>query len=381
MAPLLSIIVPTRDRPETALPCLRELSAMVGDDFEIVVSDCGVAVSLQDAVRALADPRIRYAKVAPCSMTDNFNRAYAVSRGRYVTYIGDDDIFPPTSLIAMRAIAETGVEAISYLPRACYFWDDFPVAAQAGKLFLYGLHPPRDLLAASHRASARMAMDRTLRSVQGPPPPAIYHGIVARSALERVVARHGKLFDTPSPDTFVTAALCSVLDEYMIVDVPLTVYGKSGVSNSARVLDKTDDTHLLQFQAVERAWDRLIPPVETVEAHFSHSYLVAFRAMGDVEFEATLVRHHLGDVYALSLLRNVRQAGAILAHLGKAIMSDRRMAHRSFARAFVKRLIERVGGRLRQRFVPPTTDTVVVAVPSLSAGCRRDRERAFHTQS
>lgn len=354
-APLLSIVVPTRDRAETALRCIAALSAIPGDDIEIVVSDCGLREPLGEAVARLGDPRIRYAAQPPCSMTENWNHAYALSRGDYVSFIGDDDAFLPHGPAVVRRLAAQGVDAIAYPYRASYFWDNFPDPRRAGTLVLAGAGTTA---AADRREDARAAMRQMLRTASAPPLPVVYHGVVARRVLDRVVARAGHLFDTRAPDTFASAALCSVLDRYVVVDRPLSMFGKSGKSNSAAVVDGSEQAeHRLQFAAAQRAWHPLTPPAEGIEAYVADSYGAAFRAMGDAEFQALYVGRFLGSAYADSLLRNPRRTAAIVAHYWqRARPADARIVGRAFVAGLAARVVERIGARLTDPLRAPAAN-------------------------
>lgn len=371
--PLLSIVVPSRDRAETALPCIRHLLGLSGDDFEVIVTDCSIGDALETGVAAIDDPRLTYSRIAPASMSDNFNNGYAHCRGEYVGYIGDDDAFLASGLEAVRRLARDGVEAISSPYRACYFWDNFPDAGVAGRVFLSGMPAGPDGVfdgAPDGSHDARDAMMTNLAGKVGPPLPVVYHGVVARRHLDTVATRTGAAFGSAAPDSFATAALCSVIDRYVVVDRPLTMYGKSGLSNSARLLQKDALlTHRNEFAPQHRGFDVLIPPVESAEAYLADSYIAAFRAMGDEGFIDAFVRGWLGRSYSDSLRRNPARAGAILAYLaGPARRADRRVASFDFAASLIghttHRILARAGDRLRQS---ARTADDVFAVPSYQA--------------
>ena len=370
--PLLSIVVPTRDRIATALPCIRHLLTMPGNDFEVVVSDCGASRELGDAISAIGDVRLVYAPFAPCSMTENFNNGVRHCSGDYVSLIGDDDMFLQAGLDTVRRLAPSGVDAIVSPYRAGYYWDGFPDVALAGKLTLTDL----DVDTSGHR-SIGWAPDRTvrsrsalvdlLRSGDSLPLPVVYHGVIARRHLDAVAARTGAVFKTQAPDTYLTGALCTLMDEYVIVDRPLTLFGKSQQSNSARLLVKDGLTkHRDEFVGSARELDALVPPVDTVETYVTDSWIRAFRDMGDTDLLDIFIRGYLARSYSDSLRRNPRQVIGTLRHLlVTARRNDPRVASMKFAKSLVGYTAKRVAARLGDRVrAPRSTITERIDVPS-----------------
>ena len=80
---LLSIVVPTKNRPATLAYAVRAALALPSDDLELVVQDCSDDNRTQDAIAPFAaDGRLRYEKsVGAPSMTDNWNLAFERVRG------------------------------------------------------------------------------------------------------------------------------------------------------------------------------------------------------------------------------------------------------------------------------------------------------------
>ena len=93
---LLSICVPTRDRPDLLLRNLRAALDQIspGDRVEIVVSDNSEGSATADAVAKLAGKgtSIAYSRNdPPISMSANHNRLIELARGRYILFVHDDD--------------------------------------------------------------------------------------------------------------------------------------------------------------------------------------------------------------------------------------------------------------------------------------------------
>src|SRR5687768_13393833 len=100
-SPLLSIIIPTKNRQYTCLYAIESALNMKSDIFEVVVQDCGDTNSLEEAIVSKFgnDNRLkyRYTNTSP-SMTENWNLAITHAKGKYICGIGDDDAVLPACL-------------------------------------------------------------------------------------------------------------------------------------------------------------------------------------------------------------------------------------------------------------------------------------------
>ncbi len=98
-SPLVSVIVPTFNRPEDLLEAVRSIEAQTFRDFEIiVVNDCGVDVAplLASGIEAGYLRYFRHDKNQGLAAARN--TGLRAARGRYINYLDDDDIFYPQHL-------------------------------------------------------------------------------------------------------------------------------------------------------------------------------------------------------------------------------------------------------------------------------------------
>jgi len=101
--PLFSVIVATYGRPQLLAAALESVLAQAVSDFEVIVVDDAGPV----AVGTLPDPRVRAVR-----RTENGGPAAARNtglrhaRGRYVTFLDDDDLYTPDRLaLALEGLA------------------------------------------------------------------------------------------------------------------------------------------------------------------------------------------------------------------------------------------------------------------------------------
>jgi hypothetical protein len=227
--PRFSVVVPTRDRPETLRHSLRTCLEQQGfDDYEVVVADnCGPPAT-REVVEACGSPRVRYLRSdAALAMCDNWDRGVAEARGEYVTVLSDDDGLMPYALRELdRLIRETGARAVHWL-LGNYIWPNDAFAAEAHNLYFpytraLTLVDARASLAAAMRFECSAGMLPMLNSAA-----------VHRDLIAQLRQRSRRLFgDCRYPDTYSGFAFAYLLDRYATVTVPMSVLGYSPKSNS-----------------------------------------------------------------------------------------------------------------------------------------------------
>lgn len=101
--PMVSILMPTHNRPDYAELALQSALAQTWRNIEIVISDNS---DNDDTERRFAPyiaqhPCIRYLRVPSCTALENFLNCYDHARGEYINFLMDDDLFHPQKLERM----------------------------------------------------------------------------------------------------------------------------------------------------------------------------------------------------------------------------------------------------------------------------------------
>jgi hypothetical protein len=287
--PLLSVVVPTHNRSDYALACIKAVLALDSADLELVMTDTSTDNRLRDCLQGpdralLADPRFVYRKLeGPSSLTKNHNDAMALATGEYVCIIGDDDCVTEAALDAARWAAVHDVPAVSQTVRATFAWPDFRSQlarrGHAGRLYV-----PRGVGEARWRTGSsdlQEALARACQATDGMP--RCYHGIVRRDLLETVRERSGAYFHGSSPDMSGAVAVACLIDTYCEVDLPLTIPGVSGGSNSGRSAmnshkgELSSETQTAGFQ--DAGWTLGVPRFFAVETVWAHAGLETLKLM------------------------------------------------------------------------------------------------------
>lgn len=116
-APLVSIIVPTCNRPEFLAKCLQSIANQTYRSFEVlVVNDAGADVhELITYFNRLCNDSIRYFNLQRHRERSSArNYALSEARGKYIAYLDDDDIYHPNHLATLVAFLESSDYRIAY---------------------------------------------------------------------------------------------------------------------------------------------------------------------------------------------------------------------------------------------------------------------------
>ncbi|MGY1679575.1 glycosyltransferase family 2 protein [Geodermatophilus sp. SYSU D01176] len=106
-APRVTVVIPTRNRRALLRTTLAGVLAQTDVDLEVVVVDDGSTDGTGDAVAALCDARVRVLREETSrGVVAARNRALSASRGTWVGFCDDDDLWAPEKLAAQLRAAE-----------------------------------------------------------------------------------------------------------------------------------------------------------------------------------------------------------------------------------------------------------------------------------
>ncbi len=96
--PRVSVIIPTHNRRAMLLEAINSVLIQTFQDFEILVVDDGSTDGTREAVGNIPDLRVRYFYQKNAGRSAARNRGLAESRGEFVAFLDDDDLFLPHKL-------------------------------------------------------------------------------------------------------------------------------------------------------------------------------------------------------------------------------------------------------------------------------------------
>jgi len=225
--PLFSVLVPTRERPETLRHTLDTVLSQPGDDFEVIVADNASGPETRRIVEAAGRPNLRYVRseeVLP--MAENWERGLELCSGEYVTVLGDDDAFVPSTLAMARRLASREPEIFSWTPHV-YWWPDTIVPWNRNSLVV-------TLANAVTERSSRDALEAFYRGqVAFVQVPMIYSAFFHRGIIEEARMRYDGFFvprDT-APDVASSILGLHLSQTHVHCSRPLSIRGNSGKSS------------------------------------------------------------------------------------------------------------------------------------------------------
>lgn len=283
--PLLSLVIPTRNRPECMTSLLAGIAASEAPELDVVVQDNSDDDSLGRFVRELGDARIRYFHRAErLSMHQNFDAAIAMATGEFVCVIGDDDgIVVAESLAVLRRAKALGASAVltdvvSFRwPGVVHrFWGEIGGPAYIVRRGLgEQLIDPEQALDDVYANGAVDGLGML---------PRVYHGYVSRAALTALFDRCGTYFPGGSPDIANAVALAAFVDK-MLFDPGIALISghspRSGGGEGAAGVHHGELEQAAHLPAETiRDWDPAIPRFWCGTTIYAQSVISAARAVG-----------------------------------------------------------------------------------------------------
>jgi glycosyltransferase involved in cell wall biosynthesis len=111
-APDVSVVIPTRNRPELAVRAVHSALAQTHEDIEVVVVVDGPDPATRDSLATVGDPRLRLIELPEPGKAPNARNVGArAARGRWTALLDDDDEWLPEKLARQLELAATASKA------------------------------------------------------------------------------------------------------------------------------------------------------------------------------------------------------------------------------------------------------------------------------
>jgi len=371
---VVSIIIPTHERAQYAVPTIRSTLALHGE-VEVVVCDTSaedlISAELHDSPHLSRLKLIRPGK--PLSVVDNFNTALAAATGKYVTFIGDDD-FVSEQIIDVAKWAEAQqIDAIKFSFPSLYFWPDFRHKTQDNAIAGTLRTSPFTGKVTLHdsKAAALQALANFGGGVMEMP--RAYAGLVSMDLVKRIQDNHGPLFGGVSPDIYSAFLISQEARKCVYIDYPVIVPGASGASTAGlsakgkHVGALRDNAHIRPFR--DLVWNERIPEFYSVPTVWSFSLLKAVEKHGALTERINFVRLYLKclifhrrflqkTLKAAATYRRQTSWGPILRSALTAIFSEAAW----IAKKVGERLMQKIKKNQDEQVLPNLDDTVAASV-------------------
>jgi glycosyltransferase involved in cell wall biosynthesis len=223
--PLISLIIPTRERAETLFFTLQTALNQTSDNYEVVVSDNLSQDNTMEVVRNFSDPRLIYFNTGQrLSMSDNWEFALEKARGKYIVFIGDDDAVVPGGIDKLEDIIQQRHSDVYIWWPSMYAW---PIDNRKANIRYLAPVQPIHPINLQKMASFVIAHGgwRYYRI------PGTYHAAVSVEILDMIRKKTGRVFHTTQPDIFTSMAVPACAKTCINTGHAISIIGFSAKSN------------------------------------------------------------------------------------------------------------------------------------------------------
>lgn len=289
--PLLSVVVPTKDRYKYLKHLIRLIQSFNSDEIEIVVQDNTTDnKEILDFLSELNYSGCKYFhEDGQLPMTTNADKAILHSEGEYVCFLGDDDGVCPNCLDYCRYMKENGYEAMRSNVIA-YNWPDFTgsIDNQGGVLYIKNTSTEKNQL--NSMIELKNVLSRGF--VDRGNLPSVYHGIVSRNTLNKIYSISKTFFPGQSPDISNGVAVSLVLENYLYVDDIVTISGASKFHGGKTVGMKKQYPQISDMAwfrpGAEKIWDKRLPKIAVGFIIWAESTIETLHNMGRPDLDETI---------------------------------------------------------------------------------------------
>jgi glycosyltransferase involved in cell wall biosynthesis len=226
---LVSVVVPTRNRADRLVSCLRTLVDCKCRNFEIVIVDnCSEDSTSSVAEQYIADERVRYIHFDRVgSICDQFKRSLQNARGEWLMIIGDDDgLFSKRFDQLLKFLkyfnGQLGAVAAISWPQAIYRWPDYPGEERNFLRVSDSILEPRIGFFKSTNFFGNFD-DGNLKKIYNSPQ--IYHSMVRTKLATDLLSRHPETLFVLSPDISFALHLAYSKVRFARLGFPISIAG------------------------------------------------------------------------------------------------------------------------------------------------------------
>ena len=294
ISPIVSIVIPTKNRYETLIPLVKGILAWNSSNIEILVHDNSDSPEFLEKFEKdqINDPRLTYIYTdAPLSMSENCSNAIIKAQGTFICFLGDDDGVLESVVKLCIWMERHNVDTANF-KKASYVWPDLQsklnnIDSKSGTLVIRSISSNLVLLNPQHELKAFMKKGLH-KNYLGPVP---YQGICKRNILIKVYDITESCFPSPTPDFsgLVSAGIFS--QKHVYVELPLVFSGQSaksagGLGRRGKHVGEIADIKSLPKDSAQ-TWSKQLPhfwssitvngdsAIKTLEALKAENYLSA----------------------------------------------------------------------------------------------------------
>lgn len=296
--PLLSIVVPTKNRYVYLYKLIELISSFDLSNFELVIQDNTADNSeFKQYLRENNRWFIHYFHFSKdISMTENCDLAISNSTGEYICFIGDDDGFCPQIMEAVNYMYRNDIDVL-LSSTTFYNWPDYydssmfklqsSIQFRKGSRNLRKINPNDEL-----NKTVKNGFDGLYKM------PHAYQALVTRTIMDKVYSIYGTFFPGPSPDMANAVALSQIESNTFYFDGPLVISGQSrNVGGGERLLKSNELKRLEEVpimpKNIYQYWNFKLPTYWCGDTIWPQSGIMALRKdelIQKINYELILAR-------------------------------------------------------------------------------------------
>ena len=263
MKPLLSIVIPTKNRQKYAFSTIKNILSIDHRSLELIVYDNSDSNILEKKLlECINDKRLVYHyENRPLPIVHNFDYSMKFVNGKYVCYIGDDDGINPEIMKIIEWANKNNFNAIIPSHPVTYAW---PSVKNSGKLTIYPFTKKYKQIDVEKNLNIFLKSGAVyyLNYVV----PRVYHGIVKRECFDQVYNKLGYYFGGLSPDIFSSIAISSFYPKKVVsIDYPITIAGSSYESDQTHRTEEAKNKKLSDaphfYNRGPYKWSNYVPSI------------------------------------------------------------------------------------------------------------------------
>ncbi len=233
--PCISVIMPTRNRLSLLQKAVQSVLAQSYSTLEIVLSDNHSEDGTREWGQSLAsrDKRVKFVRTEqPLGMRESWEFAASHATSEYVTFLGDDDALSREALaMAWDQLAKHQVRLVVWR-YGNYFHPAWPDPGRRNSLLLM------PFTGAVRPCTGQETLHQAFHRVATVDWPHLSNALHHRSLLNEVKLRLGCLFPSALGDHLTSALILSLVDRYLLIDRPMSLYGWWSGSFSSAVMQQ-----------------------------------------------------------------------------------------------------------------------------------------------
>jgi glycosyltransferase involved in cell wall biosynthesis len=300
MSPLLSIVIPTKNRYTYLKELIIAFKAFTSNDLEIIIQDNSDDNSdFLNFVNQINDNRIRYFHVSGwLSVCDNCDLGIKHSRGEFITMIGDDDGFIPPIVDVAKYMKRHNIDAV-VSPKPHYLWPDVTHKVWGDKDS--GVVTLKNYTKTITPLDTNKILEQVISKggTEILNLPRVYHMLIKASCLLALYTECGTYFPGPSPDMANAIGLSKFIKKSIHIDFPVIITGNGYQSTGGQGArhehhGKIEDKTFLPKNTKEK-WTKEIPLFWSGSTIYAES---AYKALSAIKNYDLLNNFNFSYLYA-----------------------------------------------------------------------------------